>query len=124
GQPGAAAPPRGARAWWSAVVGYTAQMQAAYAAWLAAGIERWPRLPVVFAILAGGGPFQLERLGSRGGDARAASHAAIYLDTASYGRHALRLCIATLGVAQLVYGSDVPVIDSHATLEAVRLLGP
>ncbi len=51
------AAPAGAPAWWPAVVEYTAQMQAAYAIWLADGAERWPSLRVVFAILAGGAPF-------------------------------------------------------------------
>ena len=109
--------------WWSEVVDYTAQMQAAYALWLAEGVTRWPGLPVVFAILAGGGPFQLERLASRGIDVRDSLHANVYFDTASYGRRALELCLATFGVGQLVYGSDVPVIDSAPTLDAVRSLG-
>ena len=52
--------------WWVAVADYTACMQSAYLAWLARGVERWPRLRVVFAMLAGGGPFQLDRLRSRG----------------------------------------------------------
>ena len=34
------------------------------------GQERWPDVPVVFAILAGGAPIQLERLASRGVDVR------------------------------------------------------
>jgi hypothetical protein len=117
--PGPAASPRGAPAWWAAVVGYTAQMQAAYAAWLAGGVGRWPELPVVFAILAGGAPVQLDRLASRGGDVSAASHPSIYLDTASYGRAALAPC----DPAQLVYGSDAPVIDAEPTHAAVRALG-
>jgi predicted TIM-barrel fold metal-dependent hydrolase len=110
-------------AWWPEVVDYTAQMQAACAGWLAGGVERWPNLRVVFAILAGGWPFQLERLSSRGVDARTALHANVFFDTASYGRRALELCLATFGVGQLVYGSDIPVIDSRPTLEAVRGFG-
>lgn len=121
--PGPSRPPAGAPDWWSAVVGYTAQMQAAYAAWLAAGAGRWPDLPVVFAILAGGAPIQLERMLSRGADAGLATRTAVYLDTASYGRRALELCLEAPGAAQLVYGSDVPVIDSGPTLQAVRSLG-
>jgi predicted TIM-barrel fold metal-dependent hydrolase len=120
--PGPAAGPR-APAWWAAVVDYTAQMQAAYAAWLAGGVRRWPELPVVFAILAGGAPFQLERLGSRGVDVREALHANVYFETASYGRHALELCLATFGVGPLLYGSDAPVIDPRPTLRAVRGFG-
>jgi Amidohydrolase len=121
--PGPSRAPAGAPAWWSGVVGYTAQMQAAYAAWLAGGADRWPGLPVVFAILAGGGPFQLERMSSRGADPRLTSRPGVYLDTASYGRRALELCLAASGVDLLVYGSDIPVIDSGPTLEAVRSLG-
>jgi hypothetical protein len=109
--------------WWNAVVGYTAQMQAAYAAWLARGLSRWPELRVVFAILAGGAPIQLERLRSRGFDVRRALAPTIYLDTASYGRRALELSLATYGGGQLVFGSDAPVIDPRMTLEAVRGFG-
>ena len=98
-------------------------MQAAYAAWLAGGAERWPDLPVVFALLAGGGPFQLERLRSRGIELRTTLHPSVYFDTASYGRRALELCLATFGVGQLLYGSDTPVIDSRTTLQAVHGFG-
>jgi len=121
--PGPARVPAGAPAWWAAVVDYTAQMQEAYAAWLARGVERWPGLRVVFAILAGGAPFQLERLQSRGGDIRRALHPTLYLDTASYGRRALELCLATFGARQIVYGSDAPVLDARLTLEPVRSFG-
>jgi hypothetical protein len=121
--PGPGARPRPRPPWWAEIVDYTAQMQAAYAVWLAEGIERWPNLKVVFAILAGGWPFQLERLGSRGVEARETLHSNVYFDTASYGRRALDLCLATFGVGQLVYGSDVPVISSPPTLDAVRGVG-
>ena len=73
-------PPAGAPAWWSALVDYPAQMQAAYAAWLTQGN---PELPVVFAFLAGGAPFQLERLRARGGED---PEMAVYFDTAATGR--------------------------------------
>jgi hypothetical protein len=121
--PGPAYPPRGAPAWWPAVVEYTAQMQAAYAIWLAEGAERWPELRVVFAILAGGGPFQLERLISRGVSGRGLLHENVFFETASYGRRALDLCLATFGVGQLLFGSDAPVIDPVPTLDAVRSFG-
>ena len=109
--------------WWAAVVDYTAQMQAAYAIWLSHGVERWPDLPVVFAILAGGGPFQLERLQSRGLAGRELLHTNVFFETASYGRRALELCLATFGVGQLLFGSDTPVIDPEPTLSAVRGFG-
>ena len=121
--PGPSVSPPGAPAWWDAVVGYTAQMQVAYAAWLSGGVDRWPDLSVVFAILAGGGPFQLERLRSRGVDPGVTLRPNLYLETASYGPHALELCLKTLGVGQLLYGSDAPVIDPQPTLQAVRGLG-
>jgi hypothetical protein len=109
--------------WWAPVVDYTAQMQTAYAAWLAWGAERWPCLPIVFAILAGGAPFQLERLASRGVDTTLATRANIYFDTASYGRLALEFCLAAFGVQRLVYGSDAPVIEPTPPLDAIQTLG-
>jgi predicted TIM-barrel fold metal-dependent hydrolase len=99
-------------------------MQAAYFAWLEHGVERQPDLNVVFAVLAGGGPMQLERLRSRGGDPERARHPRIHLDTASYGARALGLAVEAVGAAQLVYGSDRPVVDPAATLDALAGLGP
>jgi len=121
--PGLSPAPAGAPPWWQAVVGYTAQMQAGYAAWLAAGLDRWPELRVLFAILAGGGPFQLERLRSRDFDVRRAQRPTIFLDVASYGNRAIEHCLATLGGDSLVFGSDAPVIDPRPTLAAVRSFG-
>jgi hypothetical protein len=121
--PGPGAPREGAPAWWLPSIDYTAQMQAAYAAWLDFGAERWPSLPVVFAILAGGAPFQLERLAARGLDSSRLTAANVYFDTASYGRRSLEFCLATYGVTRLVYGSDAPVIDAAPTLSAIHALG-
>ena len=121
--PGSAASPPGAPEWWSPVVLQTAQMQAAYGAWLAEGAERWPTLTVVFALLAGGGPFQLERLRSRGVGGREALLESVYFETSSYGRRALELCLATFGVGQLLFGSDAPAFDPASALDAVRGFG-
>ncbi|CAN5203663.1 hypothetical protein BH20ACT13_BH20ACT13_20430 [soil metagenome] len=122
--PGPAAPsPAGAPAWWAAVVDYTAQMQAGYAAWLAGGVSRWPSLRVVFSMLAGGAPFQLERLRSRGVSGRDVLHENVLFETSSYGNRALELCMATYGVSQLVFGTDVPVLDPEPGLDAVRGFG-
>jgi len=121
GPPGA--PPAGAPSWWTAVVDYPAQMQAAYFAWLDEGVKRHPDLEVVFAVLAGGAPVQLERLRSRGGDPERASHPRVHLDVASYGARALELCLTAVGPAQLVYGSDRPVVDAGPTLDALAGLG-
>ncbi len=122
--PAAASPPgAGAPDWWSWTTDYPAQMQRAYFAWLGTGRARWPALRVVFAILAGGAPFQLERLAHRGVDVRSALDPNAYFDVATYGRRAIELCIETFGVGQLVYGSDTPVVDGTATLRSVRGFG-
>ena len=121
--PIAGLPVPGAPAWWPALVDYTAQMQRAYFAWLAGGQSRWPDVNVVFAILAGGAPVQLERLASRGVDVRSVLYPNVFFDTSSYGRRALEVCVETFGVEQLVHGSDAPVIDPAATLRAIRGFG-
>ncbi len=109
--------------WWDWVTGYPARMQEAYLAWLAFGRERWPSLRVLFAMLAGGGPFQLERLARRGLEVRSALDPNTYFEVSTHGRRAIELCIETFGVAQLAYGSDTPVVDSRPTLDAVRGFG-
>ena len=116
--------PGDAPAWWSAVVDYTAQMQAAYAAWLARDAARFPdasghlRDPRRRRAVPARAP-AVARLRRR----VSAMHPNVYFDTSSYGRRALELCLSTFGVTQLVYGSDVPVIDARPTLEAVRGFG-
>jgi predicted TIM-barrel fold metal-dependent hydrolase len=110
-------------AWWEWVVGYPSRMQEAYLAWLAFGRARWPTLRVIFAILGGGGPFQLERLARRGVDVRSALDPNTFFDVSTHGRRAIELCLQTFGVGQLVYGSDTPVVDPQPTLDAVRGFG-
>jgi hypothetical protein len=117
------APQTGRPAWWEWVVGYPARMQEAYVSWLAFGRERWPTLRVLFAMLGGGGPFQLERLARRGVDVRSALDPNTFFEVSTHGRRAIELCIETFGVAQLAYGSDTPVVDSQPTLDAVRGFG-
>jgi 6-methylsalicylate decarboxylase len=121
--PSGGAPPPGAPEWWPAIVDYSTEMQGAYFTWLSYAQQRWSSVNVVFAILAGGGPFQLERLASRGVDVRSALHPNVFFETASHGRRAIELCIETFGVHQIVYGSDVPVVDAAPTLRAVRGFG-
>jgi hypothetical protein len=116
-------PGEGAPEWWTAIVDYTAQMQAAYVTWVAAGAERWPDLDVVFAILAGGAPIQIERMTSRGFDERRAMLPRVWFDTATYGRRALDLGMSTFGFDRMLFGSDVPVVDPAPTLDAVRSFG-
>ena len=119
GPPASAARP----AWWEWVVGYPARMQEAYVGWLAFGRERWPTARVLFAMLGGGGPFQLERLARQGVDVRSALDPNTFFDVSTHGRRAIELCIETFGVGQLAYGSDTPVVDSRPTLDAVRGFG-
>ena len=121
--PGASLALHAAPAWWPAVVEQTAQMQAAYATWLDRGFERWPRLQVVFAILAGGGPVQLERLQSQGVAGRDSLPESVYFDTASYGRRALELCLSTLGVGRVLFGSNAPALSPQDGLDAIRGFG-
>ena len=84
-------------------------MQAAWFSWLDQGRERWPELRLVFAMLAGGAPFHLERLALRSAlDVRSMLDPNVYLDVSTHGRRAIELCIETFGVEQLVYGSDAP----------------
>jgi predicted TIM-barrel fold metal-dependent hydrolase len=116
--------PADAPPWWTAVVDYTAQMQAAFAWWIAQEQAAASGVPVVFAILGGGAPFQLERLRGRGGpDATNLLDSNVFLDTASYGHRALELCVSMFGVRPLLYGSDVPVVDSRPTLQALTGFG-
>ena len=121
--PGAAVTPPGAPSWWTAIVDYTAEMQAAYIAWLATGAARWPDLDVVFAILAGGAPIQLERMAARGVEERSAMLPHIWFDTATYGRRALNLTMSTYGVERMLFGSDIPVVDPVPALDAIRSFG-
>lgn len=122
--PDAGSPPAPTRPdWWEWTVGYPAQMSAAYLAWLDSGRERWPTLRIVFAMLAGGAPFQLERLTHQGVHVRSSLDPNTFFDVATYGRRAIELLIETFGVHQLVYGSDTPVVDPRRTLDAVRGFG-
>jgi 6-methylsalicylate decarboxylase len=117
--PGIPAHPRtGAPPWWPVVVDYATQMEAAFLDWITADAHY---VPVVFALLAGGAPFQLERLASREIPFSVADN--VYVETSSYGRRALEFCLASLGGEHLVYGSDTPVIDSRPTLRALADLG-
>jgi predicted TIM-barrel fold metal-dependent hydrolase len=121
--PGPVVPPHGAPDWWATIADYTAQMHGAYFSWLAGGRSRWPSVRVVFSILAGGAPFQLERLAQRGVDVRSTLDANMFLDVATYGRRAIELCIETFGIDQLLYGSDSPIVETENTLRAVRGFG-
>lgn len=100
--------------WWPAMTDYVAQMQAAWFTFLHVGRYAHPRLRVLFAMLAGGAPLQLERYAARSGGVAAAPDPLVFYDTSSYGPRMLRAMIDTVGAAQLVYGSDRPVVDPRA----------
>lgn len=99
--------------WWPALTDYVAQMQAAWFV-LHAGRRVHPRLRVLFAMLAGGAPLQLERFVARGGVAPLAPDPLVFYDTSSYGPRMLEAMAGAVGVTQLVYGSDRPVVDPVA----------
>lgn len=108
--PGPAAVATDAPAWWPALTDYVAQLQAAWLAFAVAGRPAHPRLRVVFAALAGLAPLQRERIATRGGAACAVSDRRLFYDTSSYGPHAIAWMTITVGLSQLVHGSDRPVV--------------
>ena len=98
--------------WWPALTDYVAQMQAAWLAFVVAGRRAHLRLRVLFAMLAGGAPLHVERLAARGGPAGGVHDPLLFYDTSSYGPYALRATIEVVGAAQLVHGSDRPVVEA------------
>jgi 6-methylsalicylate decarboxylase len=107
--PGPAAVHRSAPAWWPALTGYVAQMNAAWHAFVTWGRPRHPQLRIVYAMLAGGGPLHAERLVARGGPGAAIHDPLAWFDVSSYGPLALDAMIRMMGVDRLVHGSDRPV---------------
>ncbi len=86
-------------------------MQAAWLAFLTVGRPRHPRLRVVFSMLAGLAPLQLERLASRGGPRPPLPDLLTFYETSSYGPATVRLLGELVGPEQLLYGSDRPVVE-------------
>ena len=97
--------------WWPALTHYVAEMHAAW--FLVASVARraFPELRVIFAMLAGLAPLHTERLRARGGPLTRKADPMIFYDTSSYGPQAVDLMERVVGVDQLVYGSDRPVVD-------------
>jgi 6-methylsalicylate decarboxylase len=102
-------------AWWQAVTGYVAQMQAAWLAFAAIGRSSHPELVVVFSMLAGGAPLLAERLQTRGGPSVDLDDRRVFYDTSSYGPVAVDAMAARVGEHQLVHGSDRPVLEPLST---------
>lgn len=99
--------------WWPALTDYVAQMQAAWFGFHHAGRLDHPRLRVLFAMLAGGAPLQLERYAARRGVPAPDPDPLVFYDTSSYGPRMIGAVAAVVGASQLVYGSDRPVVDPH-----------
>jgi predicted TIM-barrel fold metal-dependent hydrolase len=106
--PGPAGAPSGAPPWWGAMTGYVAAMQAAWYGFATWGRPAHPRLRACFVMLAGLAPLHRERLIARGG--RADGDPGVFLDVSSYGGRAVDAVVREIGVDQLVYGSDRPVV--------------
>ena len=100
--------------WWPAMTSYVAGMNAAWHAFVAFGRPQHPQLRVLFAMLAGGAPLHLERLAARGGPSRAGLDRDLFYDTSSYGPRAVDAMVRVVGIDQLVYGSDRPVVSPPA----------
>jgi hypothetical protein len=101
--------------WWRALTDYVSQMHAAWLTFATHGRRELPRLTVVFAMLAGGAPLQSERLATRGGPAVDLRDPLTFYDTSSYGQGLVDVMADWVGSAQLVYGSDRPVVEPVRT---------
>ncbi len=108
--------------WWRALTDYVSQMQAAWLTFSACGRREFPRLAVVFAMLAGGAPLLSERLAARGGPAVDLHDPLTFYDTSSYGPGLVEAMARWVGPSQLVYGSDRPVIDPVPTGREAELM--
>lgn len=109
-------------AWWTPLAQYPAWSLRAFATWRALGAGAYPRLRVVFAIMAGGAPFLEGRWRTFSGLAGSIDPN-IFLDTASCQRLDLELALAAYGAEQIVLGTDVPVIDPAPLLRSLDGLG-
>jgi 6-methylsalicylate decarboxylase len=112
--PGPAPAGRAPAPWWPALTSYVADLQAAWLTWASWGRRAHPALPVLFAALAGGAPMQSERLAARGGPTTGLGDPLAFYDTSSYGTHAIEAVGRLVGIDQLVFGSDRPVVGRPA----------
>jgi len=101
--------------WWRALTDYVSQMQAAWLSFATLGRREHPDLRVVFAMLAGGASLLVERLAARGGPGVDLRDPNVFYETSSYGPAAVEMTARRVGEAQIVYGSDRPVIDPQPT---------
>jgi 6-methylsalicylate decarboxylase len=108
--------------WWRAMTGYVAEMQAAWLTFATHGRREFPRLRVVFAILAGGAPTLAERLAVRGGPDVDLRDPLTFYETSSYGARMVETMAGWVGAGQLVYGSDRPVVEPTPTGRDAELM--
>jgi 6-methylsalicylate decarboxylase len=101
--------------WWRPLTEYVSQMQAAWLTFASLGRREHPDLKVVFTMLAGGAPLQSERLAVRGGPLVDLQDPNSFYETSSYGPVAVETMARRVGAAQLVYGSDRPVVEPQFT---------
>jgi 6-methylsalicylate decarboxylase len=101
--------------WWRALTDYVAQMHAAWLTFASLGRRDHPELVVVFAMLAGCAPLLSERLTTRGGPEIHLRDPLVFYETSSYGPAAVETLARRVGEAQLLYGSDRPVIEPTRT---------
>jgi 6-methylsalicylate decarboxylase len=101
--------------WWRALTDYVAQMQAAWLTFAAIGRRDHPELTVIFSMLAGMAPLQVERLDTRGGPVTDLRDPLTFYETSSYGPAAVETMARRVGEGQLLYGSDRPVIEPLRT---------
>jgi hypothetical protein len=97
-------------AWWAPATSYVAELHAAWHAIMAWVRPAFPRLHVLFAALAGLAPLHAERTALRGGPVTLEPDALAFYDASSYGERALRAMAGAVGTAQLVHGTDLPVV--------------
>jgi nucleotide-binding universal stress UspA family protein len=116
--------------WWTPVVGYVAQLQAAWWGWHAfRGRLQFPRLRVVFAAGAGLAPLQHERLTARGGRLGPVDPH-LFVETSSYGPQAIDALARALGIDVIALGSDRPYAEpvqsvlGEAATRAIRVDNP
>jgi 6-methylsalicylate decarboxylase len=107
--------------WWPALTRYVAEVHAAWFVFVTAARRQFPELRAVFAMLAGLAPLHTERLLARGGPEIGIEDPLIFYDTSSNGPQAISLMERLVGIEQLLYGSDRPVVDPdcHGIREAL-----
>jgi len=108
--------------WWTNLAVYPGLINRAFFTWRAHGAERHPRLRVVFAFLAGGAPMLEGRFRTFSG-LPGEIDGNVFFDTASSQRLALELAMATYGIEQIVFGTDIPVIGAAPVTRALGELG-